>query len=94
MLGSSAMAGPIDDVDISVVTPLDTPIWDELISQLVPADQRKHFPFDPDERAEVLFSVEQEDEEIPVAEDEDVPVSEEDEEVPTDEVKGNDDDDD
>lgn len=72
------MASPIDHVDISAVEPHDTPIWDELLSKLVPAEQHDHFPFDR-EPGSLLFPIE--DEEVPTGED-----------PSGDEVKGNDDD--
>jgi len=50
MLPSSPMAPlrayPIEDVDLSGVEPYDTPIWDELLAEMVPEDQREMFPFD------------------------------------------------
>jgi len=36
----------IENLDLSTVEPYDTPIWDKLLAEMVPEDQREEFPFD------------------------------------------------
>jgi hypothetical protein len=42
----SVRTSGIENLDLSGVAPYDTPIWDQLLAEMVPEDQRKEFPFD------------------------------------------------
>ena len=72
-------AYPIEDVDLSGVEPHDTPIWDELLAEMVPEDQREMFPFDhedDDDRVKGNTSDDDGTDERDDATDEDSPATE------------------